>query len=202
MNDEQACSKKYMQTRTEYNSNVYDLYANYDKIPSNNKLPDTNDINQLLKRTLPACKKGYFKLKSEKISPENKIQIQTDYQIYNETIQYILKPSDLLNTTHTLINNDGNLIKNGENCNPQTPTIILGNKLEEGVSRIILEGKNLKYNIYNNKNQLLYSSYNNNINLKQIPNENTIYITLDLNMDSFFTCFKMYSYNLMKIAKI
>ena len=200
--DDKACSLKYMKTKNEYNSSVYDLVANYDDVPSNLPLPTSEDINKLLKRTLPACKKGYFKLKSEKTTPENKTLITNDYNLYLENVQYILKPADLINLTNSIRDNNGNLINNTNfNCNPRTPLILIGDETSGAITRIVIYGKNLKYSIYNFKNQLIKSDYETSINLSK-NKENNIYLIFDLKKDSYFTSMELYSNKIMEIAKI
>ena len=51
---------EYMKTRTDYNSCVYDLYADYTKIPSNIRYEDLNIFSAILNNSLPLTKKGYF----------------------------------------------------------------------------------------------------------------------------------------------
>lgn len=51
---------EYMRTSTDYNSCVYDLYADYNKIPTNIKYDDLSIFNKILNRSLPISKKGYF----------------------------------------------------------------------------------------------------------------------------------------------
>ena len=200
--DDKACSLKYMKTKSEYNSSVYDLVANYDDVPSNLPLPTSEDISKLLKTTLPACKKGYFKLKSEKTTPENKTLITNDYNLYLENVQYILKPADLINLTNSIMDNNGNLINNTNfNCNPRTPLILIGDETSGAITRIVIYGKNLKYSIYNFKNQLIKSDYETSINLSK-NKENNIYLIFDLKKDSYFTRMELYSNKIMEIAKI
>lgn len=51
-----------MKTKWEWNSNVHDIYLNYDKIPSNLEIECDEDIIALLNKTLPAGKHGYLNL--------------------------------------------------------------------------------------------------------------------------------------------
>ena len=50
----------YMGTREDYNSNVYDLYVDYDDIPTNIRFGGTERFNMLLNRSLPLTKKGFL----------------------------------------------------------------------------------------------------------------------------------------------
>ena len=50
----------YMGTDEDYNSNVYELYANYEDIPSNIRIGSGDRFNALFKRSLPLTKRGYF----------------------------------------------------------------------------------------------------------------------------------------------
>ena len=51
---------EYMTTPTDYNSCVYDLYADYNAIPSNIKYENLTAFNKVLNRSLPLSKIGYF----------------------------------------------------------------------------------------------------------------------------------------------
>lgn len=53
---------RYMKTKTNWNSCVYDLYVDYDDIPVNLRLDETTKFNLLFKRSLPLSKIGYFNL--------------------------------------------------------------------------------------------------------------------------------------------
>ena len=50
----------YMVTDTDYNSNVYELYADYYKIPTNIRIGGSERFYILFKRSLPLTKSGFF----------------------------------------------------------------------------------------------------------------------------------------------
>lgn len=200
-NSEKACSRKYQTTRKDYNSNVYDLYGDYDNIPSNNRLPETDDISKIINRTLPATKKGFFKLKTDKIDPLNNINIIPDYKLYIEQLQYNILPSNLINTTNGTLNDNGHLINlSGGTCTPRTNLIHLNKLKDGGVSRIDLYSTNVKYTIFNRKNQSVQTTYT-EIDLSKIE-DNYIYIILDIGANSDFTRMSCYSNQELRISKI
>lgn len=70
----------YMGTDTDYNSNVYELFANYEDFPKNLRIGgDRFDI--LFKRSLPLTKKGFF-LVNVNEEQHNDIKINTDLELY------------------------------------------------------------------------------------------------------------------------
>ena len=61
----------YLATDTDYNSNVYELYANYYNIPSNIRIGGSERFNILFKRSLPITKKGFFFMDLDEDSTTN-----------------------------------------------------------------------------------------------------------------------------------
>ena len=79
----------YMGTDTDYNSNVYELFANYEDFPKNLRIGgDRFDI--LFKRSLPITKKGFFLVNINE-EQHNDIKINTDLELYAYNI---LEPND------------------------------------------------------------------------------------------------------------
>ena len=70
----------YMGTDTDYNSNVYELFANYEDFPKNLRIGgDRFDI--LFKRSLPITKSGFFFVDVNE-EQHNNIEIDTDLELY------------------------------------------------------------------------------------------------------------------------
>lgn len=69
---------KYMKTTENWNSSVYDLYANYSDIPVNLRLDETTRFNLLFRRSLPISKKGFFNLNIENEN-DNSFNLTTSY---------------------------------------------------------------------------------------------------------------------------
>ena len=70
----------YMGTDTEYNSNVYELFANYEDFPSNLRIGgDRFEI--LFKRSLPITKRGFFFVDVNE-EQHNDIAISTNLELY------------------------------------------------------------------------------------------------------------------------
>jgi hypothetical protein len=74
-----VCNQKYQKTKWEWNSNVCDVYLDYDKIPSNLKITVNEDINAILERTLPASKHGYLNL--TKTIPKYYLKLKGEYTL-------------------------------------------------------------------------------------------------------------------------
>ena len=51
-----------MRTHTDYNSCVYDLFVDYEDIPSNLKLPTSSEFDTIFKRCFPISKKGFLNI--------------------------------------------------------------------------------------------------------------------------------------------
>lgn len=83
----------YIGTDTDYNSNVYELHAMYDDIPTNIRMGSTERYNVLLKRSLPLTKRGYLFLDIGKdlnnvasINTETKLYLQDLVQVSEHTM--------------------------------------------------------------------------------------------------------------------
>ena len=72
---------EYMKTSTDYNSCVYDLYANYNEIPSNIRYENLNIFNNILNRSLPLTKTGYFNFNYTDKSIDNNMNLTTAVNI-------------------------------------------------------------------------------------------------------------------------
>lgn len=72
---------EYMKTKTDYNSCVYDLYADYNQIPSNIKYDNLNIFNQVLNRSLPLTKVGYFNFVLENTNNFEDMNLDTEINI-------------------------------------------------------------------------------------------------------------------------
>ena len=71
----------YMVTEYEYNSNFYELYVNYEDIPSNIRIGGGERFKILLKRSLPLTKTGLLYMDVTEPINDN-IHINDDYKIY------------------------------------------------------------------------------------------------------------------------
>lgn len=98
---------KYMTTYTEYNSNVYELYADYEDIPTNIRIGGSERFNILLKRSLPLTKKGYLFM-DIKTPIQTQSNISTSIGLYVENIWgdtgIGVQDSDIVNTVDDFIN--------------------------------------------------------------------------------------------------
>lgn len=61
----------YITTETDYNSNVYELYADYYSIPSNIRIGGSERFGILFKRSLPLTKSGFFYVDLEEDAQTN-----------------------------------------------------------------------------------------------------------------------------------
>lgn len=73
---------EYMKTSTDYNSCVYDLYADYNKIPSNIRYDDLNIFSKILNRSLPLTKKGYFNFAISNTDTTDDMLLDDSIEIY------------------------------------------------------------------------------------------------------------------------
>lgn len=73
---------EYMKTTTDYNSCVYDLYADYTEIPSNIRYENLNIFNNILNRSLPLTKTGFFNFVVKDTDVSNNIKLDTEINIY------------------------------------------------------------------------------------------------------------------------
>lgn len=73
---------EYMKTNTDYNSCVYDLYADYNEIPSNIKYEDLTIFNKILNRSLPLTKIGYFNFVLNNTDTNDDMNLRTETNIY------------------------------------------------------------------------------------------------------------------------
>ena len=94
---------KYMRTKTDYNSCVYDMYGVYSDVPINLRLPVGDEIENLLCRCMPITKKCHMNLLYQ---PEEETQHLTIYEknniILKRNIENI-KSSIILNLSKTYI---------------------------------------------------------------------------------------------------
>ena len=67
---------KYMRTKTDYNSCVYDVYGNYDDVPANLPLPTGDEVLGVIQRSLPITKKGFFNLLYHKKSQDQNLLLR------------------------------------------------------------------------------------------------------------------------------
>lgn len=65
---EDKVESKYMRTKHNYNSCVYDIYASYDDIPANISKPTDSDIENIFQHCMPITKKAFFNLSVESSS--------------------------------------------------------------------------------------------------------------------------------------
>lgn len=100
---------EYMKTTNDYNSCVYDLYANYNDIPSNIKYDNLNIFNKILNRSLPLTRKGYFNFAITDNSINHNLELSNETNIYINNLldveSGILSASDTYEITQP--NNDG-----------------------------------------------------------------------------------------------
>lgn len=76
--DEDENNVKYMRTKTDYHPSVYDIFGDYDELPSNIKLPMGDEVLDVIQKALPLTNKAFFSLSANKIIPTNKTNIR-DY---------------------------------------------------------------------------------------------------------------------------
>ena len=124
-----SCSRKYQRTPLNYNSCVYDLYAEYEDIPSNIPKPSGEDVSKMLQDTMPLGKKIFFQYQSEELTPENVFNLKTGYSIgYLSLFETIDKSNIKQISDNVSINGDNIISNNSSDCIIQTPPIpILGN---------------------------------------------------------------------------
>ena len=97
---------EYMKTTTDYNSCVYDLYADYTKIPSNLRYTDLNIFNKVLNRSLPLTKIGYFNFMLEDTESSGIMKLNTETRInMNNLIEIGVPANDF--ATVNVPNSDG-----------------------------------------------------------------------------------------------
>lgn len=77
---------EYMRTSTNYNSCVYDLYVDYDSVPSNIKYNDLTVFNKVLNRSLPISKIGYFNFIINSTDTDNDLFLDTETEIYLDNL--------------------------------------------------------------------------------------------------------------------
>ena len=120
---EVTCDRKYMKTDTDYNSCVYDLEADFDDLPSNISLPDNNDISKLLNRTLPATRKCFFKLTTDRNFDIGVLNFKPKFKIFTEKVQDNITVNDLINVNNCTItdNNITGTLK--DNSTAETPLL-------------------------------------------------------------------------------
>ena len=98
---------EYMRTRTDYNSCVYDLYADYTEIPSNIRYDDLTIFNKILNRSLPLTKVGYFNFIMNNNNMDNTMKLETETNLYIDNMLDVdtsaVPVNDYANniTTHT-----------------------------------------------------------------------------------------------------
>lgn len=77
---------EYMRTTTDYNSCVYDLYADYTEIPSNIRYDNLNIFGNILNRSLPLAKKGFFNFVLNDTTESNDMKLDTQTNIYFDNL--------------------------------------------------------------------------------------------------------------------
>ena len=104
---------EYMKTSTDYNSCVYDLYANYNDIPSNIKYENLDIFNKILNRSLPLSKTGYFNFAFNNTDLDDNMDLVTESNIYIDNMldveSGILTANDY--ATISQANSDGLYVK-------------------------------------------------------------------------------------------
>ena len=116
----------YMREELDYNSCVYDLYANYNDIPTNIYYKNINNFDKVLNRSLPLSKKGFFNFELTDFATDT-INIQTSQNIVVNLVdidniyqdnatsheftfsKYIIKDSDYLFSFNCDANTDYNI---------------------------------------------------------------------------------------------
>lgn len=207
-NDSPACEKKYMRTDTDYNSCVYDLKGDYDTIPANQKLPSTEDINTILSETIGAAKKGFFKLKTDKITPNNILTLKYNFEVNNIKMDDTIKPENLSNTEKGVINNDGNLVCSGtDTFYAVTPLIKF--RGENSVQKIVFKGGTKVYTkmfgvSYNNEFLLGGYAQKDFTNMFQTSLAKTdyVYFVFEITPATFFTSLEIYIKNKLRVNLI
>ena len=104
-------NNKYMTTTEDYNGNFYELYANYDDIPSNIRIGDGERFQILLKRSLPLTKKGLLYMNINNPIHDS-INMNTSWNIKPYNILEPEKRSGTISNGHPYMTiTDNNLIK-------------------------------------------------------------------------------------------
>ncbi len=101
---------EYMKTNNDYNSCVYDLYADYTKIPSNIRYENLNIFNKVLNRSLPLTKKGYFNFAITDSNSGDDLYLSTEANIYFEnllTVESSVLPVNDYANVNTINENTG-----------------------------------------------------------------------------------------------
>lgn len=116
----------YMRAELDYNSCVYDLYANYNDIPTNIYYKNINNFDKVLNRSLPLSKKGFFNFELTDFATDT-INIETSQNIVVNLVdidniyqdnatshefmfsKYIIKDSDYLFSFDCDANTDYNI---------------------------------------------------------------------------------------------
>ena len=155
MTEEQAaCSRKYQTTKTNYNSSVYDLYVDYDSIPANHTLTNKTDFQIVLTRTLPATRKGFFKLKT---NPSTSFYQITDSCTLNYTKITNTYNYDYFHNINVLNRDENNYIQNALSTNPTLD-------ITTGSNHIWTSSSNITYNLKDENGNVL-TTFTENLDL-------------------------------------
>lgn len=73
--DDNNDNVKYMRTKTDYHPTVYDIFGDYDEIPSNIKLPMGDEVIDLIQKSLPLTRKAFLNFSAKKIIPQQQINV-------------------------------------------------------------------------------------------------------------------------------
>lgn len=119
--DEDENNVKYMKTKTDYHSSVYDIFGDYDDLPSNIKLPKGDEVVDLIQKSLPLSRKAFFNLSAKKIIPYNTSKI---VDIFKMDIHFKTEKDKILDFYNTDIDtenafNDNLSIKEYSNINTE-----------------------------------------------------------------------------------
>lgn len=103
--------RKYMKTKDNYNSNVYDIYVDYDMFPENLTRPTENEIQKIILRNIPLTKKIFYNLHLNSHS-NDQIKTNTSFgvKLLNTDIN-LLHPTEPFSKIKNLhVDNNGVLI--------------------------------------------------------------------------------------------
>lgn len=174
---------KYMVTEEDYNSNFYDLFIDYEDIPTNIRMGGGERFSILLKRSLPLTKSGLLTIDIKEAIQDTAI-IKEDYSLFLHNI---------LDVKSAVIDEDTEYYEQvSEYITPNTDYTldILFSMIQEEDYRNKLMRVSVEY--YDDDNQIsieefddaLYSDTKTNINYKFTTPSNTSYIKIRITTET------------------
>ncbi|MDO5849323.1 MAG: hypothetical protein Q4P18_07295 [Methanobrevibacter sp.] len=78
---------KYMRTKYNYTPNDYDIYFNYEDIPSNIKLKDIVGLSYQLQRVMPLTKKVHLQFNTTNKEYTSRINVYTTLSVNKHEVK-------------------------------------------------------------------------------------------------------------------